>query len=401
MRVVGVVGEYNPFHSGHLHHLEQTRGRLGKDSALVCVLSGDFVQRGEAASYAKSVRAEAAVRCGVDLAVELPLPWALSSAEGFARGAVSLLARLGCTHLSFGSETGVLAELEELAQALIDPGLQIRVKERLSADAALSYAAARQLVTAEALGAEKARLLEMPNNILAVEYLKAIYDQRLELIPFTVRRRGNGHDQSGGPGFRSAAELRRMLAQGQNVSDYLPAEAAAVYAREERLGRGRPDPRMLETAILSRLRALPERRFEQLPDAGDGLGRRLCRAAREEPTLDAVLAAAKSKRYALSRLRRMLLCAALGVTAEWAASPPPYARVLAANSRGCALLRAASDRGALPILTKPAAVRELSSDCRRLFALGAEAHDLYALAYPSPGERRGGGDWRQSPLILP
>lgn len=396
MSVVGIVGEYNPFHLGHAWHLRQTQAALGGDCTVVCVMSGDFVQRGEAAVFSKFARAEAAVRCGVDLAVELPLPWSLSSAEGFARGAVSILAGLGCDSISFGSEVGVLAPLEELAHTLSDPGLQPEIRERMKADATLSYAAARQRVAAERLGGEKARLLETPNNILAVEYLKAIYELRAELRPVTLRRMGNAHDGSGAEGFRSAAELRRLLGQGAPIDAYLPEAAAAVFRREQR-----PNPQTLETAILSRLRWLPESAFEALPDAGEGLGRRLYRAAHEEATLDGVLSAAKSKRYALARLRRMLLCAALGVTAERTRGLPPYARVLAAGAKGCELLRAASRAAELPVLTKPAAVRELSRDCEEMFRLGADAHDLYVLGYPTPGERRGGGDWRHSPFILP
>ena len=400
MEIVGVVAEYNPFHRGHALHLAQTRRALGEDAAVVCVLSGDFVQRGEPAVFAKHARAEAACRCGADLAVELPLPWALASAEGFARGAVSLLAALGCTTLSFGSECGELEPLERLARELIDSRMQGRIREKQEADPTLSYAAARQRAAADRLDGETASLLEQPNNILAVEYLKAIYDLRLELRPLTVRRRGAAHDGKGGE-LKSAKELRRLLYLGEDVGAELPAAARTVCERELRLGRALPDRERIETALLSRLRALPEAAFEALPDARDGLGTRLCRAARTEPTLDAVLAAAGTKRYALARLRRMLCCAALGVTAEDAAGLPPYARVLALTGRGRDVLRAADRRGEIPLVTKPAAVKELAADCLRLFELGSRAHDLWALGCPAVEERRGGADYRASPVILP
>ena len=253
---------------------------------------------------------------------------------------------------------------------------------------------------ADRRGFEHAALLEQPNNILAVEYLKAIYELRLTLRPFTVKRQGSGHDAAGSA-FLSAKEIRRRYYQGQDPSGELPKSAALVYDRELRLGRALPDRQAMETAMLSRLRALDETEYESLPDAGDGLGLRLCRAARTEPTLDAVLAAAGTKRYALARLRRMLCCAVLGVTAEYAAALPPYARVLAATERGCELLRAASRSGGFPVLTKPAAVRELTPECRRVFELGSRAHDLWVLGCPAVEERRGGGDYRTSPIILP
>lgn len=399
MEIVGVVAEYNPFHRGHAFHLAETRRLIGEDAAVVCVLSGDFVQRGEAAAFSKYARAEAACRCGADLAVELPLPWALSSAEGFARGAVSLLGALGCSALSFGSEAGETGPLEEIARELIDPRMQGRIREKLQADATLSYAAARQRAVADRLDGERAKLLETSNNILAVEYLKALYDLRLEMRPLTVRREGSAHDGSGGT-LKSARELRQRLYAGKAIGQDVPEAALCIYERETRLGRALPDRQILETAMLSRLRALREEDYVNLSDAGDGLGLRLCRAARTEPTLDLVLSAAATRRYALSRLRRMLCCAAVGVTSADAAGLPPYARVLAATERGCGVLRRAEEGARVPIVSKPAAVKGLSDDCRRLFELGARSHDLWALALPAVEERRGGGDWRSSPVIL-
>ena len=128
MAVIGIVCEYNPFHRGHELHIQKSRAALGEESAVLCVQSGDFVQRGEAAVYDKFARAEASCRCGADLVVELPLPWCLSSAEGFARGAVSLLGALGATHLSFGSETGELEALRALAGTLREPDFLLEVR---------------------------------------------------------------------------------------------------------------------------------------------------------------------------------------------------------------------------------------------------------------------------------
>ena len=136
--VLGVVCEYNPFHRGHLYQLEESRRAAGEDSVLICAMSGDFVQRGEAAVYSKFARAEAAVACGADLVVELPLPWCLSSAEGFARGGVGLLGALGVERLCFGSETGETEPLEELARLVTEPEFLDAVKNRLAADATLS-----------------------------------------------------------------------------------------------------------------------------------------------------------------------------------------------------------------------------------------------------------------------
>ena len=395
--VIGIVAEYNPFHNGHALHLKETRAMLGADSPVVCVMSGDFVQRGTAAIYSKFARAEAAVRCGADLVLELPLPWSLASAEGFARGAVGLLGQLGVvTHLSFGSECGEIEPLQTVAEALLDPSLGEDIRAELQSG--VSFAVARQRAVATRVGA-LAELLEAPNNILAVEYLKTIYDQRLNLHPVTMLRTGAQHDQAGKGRFRSASELRTFLGAGRDVSDYMPEEAAAVYAREEKLGRGPVLPENLEIALLSRLRMLDRAAYAALPDADEGLGNALDRAAHEEATLDAVLASAKSKRYALARIRRMTMCAALGVTAGMADGTPPYVRVLAASGEGRTLLREMDERCTLPVVTKPAVARNLPQEAA-LFEKTADAHDLYVLGYGAREERRCGGDWRRSPFLL-
>ena len=400
MSVIGIVGEYNPFHYGHKHHIKETIKQLGEDCPVVCVMSGDFIQRGEAAVYSKFARAEAAINSGVDLVLELPLPWTLSSAEGFARGAVGLLGATGVvTHLSFGSECGEIEPLSKLAELCMNPLFIDDIRRELSSDEGISFALARQRAAAKKVG-ELAGQLETPNNILAVEYIKAIYDQNLNLTPVTVQRFGSGHDSTADSGPRSASEIRRALANGINISKSVPDGAYEIYRREDKLGRGPILADNLETAIISRLRMLDDEAFASLPDAAEGLNNRLARAAREECSFDAVISAAKSKRYALSRIRRMTICAALGIKAEDAQGIPPYARVLAATERGCELLREMSKKSKIPVITKPASVKELDADCRHIFDICSAAHDFYTLGYTAREERRGGSDWRISPKIV-
>ena len=255
MRIIGIVCEYNPFHKGHEYQIAKSRELLGEDAAVVCVMSGDFVQRGEAALFSKYARAEAACRCGADLVAELPLPWAVSSAEGFARGAVSILAGLGAEFISFGSESGNTVELEKIADCLLDTTMHDKIKAEMDRDASLSYASARQKALFKTIGATSA-LISEPNNILAVEYIKAIKELGLNLKPMTVRREGVLHDapeKSGG--FASASELRRMLEAGEDCKTYIPEAAFEIFEREIRAGRVIDRDRM-DTAILSRLRSL-------------------------------------------------------------------------------------------------------------------------------------------------
>ena len=394
MKVLGIVAEYNPFHKGHSLHIEESKKAVSRETAIVCVMSGDFVQRGEAAVFSKFARAEAAVRGGADLVLELPLPWSLSSAEGFARGAVGILGSLGCVdYLSFGSECGDMNILNTLATAMMEPSLDNAIKQELSTG--ISYAAARQIAISKDIGS-LSEYLETPNNILAVEYLKALYTQRLRMEPITVQRIGAGHDMEGG----SASDLRTMLKIDRSIKHYVPHDVLNVFRHERDQGRGPVTMDALETAIISRLRLLSEEDFASVPDAAEGLENRLCDAAHEESTLDGISAAAKSKRYALSRIRRMCMCAALGIKQGQAEGIPPFARVLAANKTGMSVLKIISDKATIPVITKPATVKELPIECRHLFEQGSAAHDLYVLGYTAKEERRGNADWRASPRII-
>ena len=377
-KVAGIVAEYNPFHRGHAHQIAETRRLLGDHCAVLCVMSGDFVQRGDAAVFDKFARAEAAVRGGADLVLELPLRWCLSSAEGFARGAVSILKSAGVvTHLSFGSETGELAPLQKAAGGLRDPALDDLLREELKRG--LSFPAARQNALERLIG-EDAAVLSNPNDLLAVEYLRAIHDLGAALEPVAVRRVGALHDQAGESDYPSGSALRERLKAGQDVSAWAPhlPKAKPVFSED------------LEIALLSRLRMLPKEAFAALPDCSEGLENVLYKAVHNADTIDGALAEAKSKRYPMSRLRRMLLCAALGV--RKADGLPPYLRVLAANERGRALLRTMRETASLPVITKPADAREMPEFC-----LTADAHDLYVLAQP---DKTPGQDWRRSPVML-
>lgn len=385
--VIGVAAEYNPFHLGHALQIEKSKEML-PDTAVVCVMSGDFVQRGEAAIFPKHLRAEAAVRSGADLVLELPLPWCIASAEGFSRGMVSLLKNTGVvTHMSFGSECGDVDLLKTISEAMGTAAYQAALREQL--ETGISYAAARQKAL-ESLGME-AGALEGPNDLLGIEYLNAIRDLEADFTPITIQRTGAGHDQTGEGQYRSASELRQKLRNGEDISAFVPASVDPIHM---------PDQERLELAILSRLQMLPPMAFSNTPGAGEGLENLLYRAVHTESTLDAVCMAAKSKRYALSRIRRMAVSAALGITKQDAEGLPPYLRVLTANETGRALLHAMKNAASLPILTKPAAANDLPDAAKRIFELTSTSHDLYMLCSQTPESRIPGGDYRTSPMML-
>ncbi len=397
MQITGIVCEYNPFHLGHSYQLEAARRAANEDCAVVCVMSGNFVQRGEPAVLPKAARAEMAVRCGADLVAELPLPWALSSAERFADGGVALLEALGADNLAFGAECPDVSRLKALAEALLREETGALIREKLRDG--VSYAAARERALWELVGPDAA-LLREPNNILAVEYIKAALRRGAALRFTAVERFGALHDGPVKAGAASAAAIRKLLLAGDDPAPFLPEAAAEILRREIAAGRGPVTVEAAEGAMLARFRTMTEADFAALPDGSEGLWRRFMEAARSEPTLEAVLVKAKTKRYALSRLRRMAMAAYLGLTADARPDDPPYIRVLAVGARGREILRRAKFRGTLPVLTKPAAVRRLSPEAQSLFALESRAADLYALLYPSPAQRQGGSEWRTGPVVV-
>ena len=383
METAGIVAEYNPFHRGHAWHIAETRRRLGGDAPVVCVMSGHWVQRGECALADKWLRAALALDRGADLVVELPTPWAMASAESFARGAVALLAATGVVNvLSFGSETGELAPLEAAAAALDAP--EYPEKLRAALGRGLSFPAARQ----EAAGAA---CLSAPNNNLGVEYLRSLRALGSTIRPLTVLRQGAGHDGPAAGGFASASELRRLLraGRGEEAAPYLTAPWSEELA----------DMQHIERAVLSRLRTMGEGDWAALPDGGgaEGLPSRLAKAAREAVSLEDFYTRAKTRRYPHARLRRLALAAFLGLTAAERPAAPPYVRVLGLGGRGRALLRKMKDTCPLPVIVKPAQARELDGPARTLFESEARYTDLYGLCFPAP--RPCGAEWIHSPVV--
>ena len=399
MAVAGIIAEYNPFHRGHGWQLSALRGQLGADADVVAVMSGNFVQRGDLAVLEKTARAEAALRCGVDLVLELPTPWSCATAERFAQGGVSLLAACGVvTHLVFGSECGDLDALWRAAQCL-DSAAYPGLLRRLLATG-MTFAAARQAAV-EALAAGGGQCLSRPNDNLAVEYLRALSRLDCGIEPVTFRRVGAAHDSAEPGAYASASYIRGLFLAGDGRwRESVPAAAAAVLDREMAAGRGPVSLANCERAVLARLRALGEEDFAPYDGGGEGLYHRFYRAVSRGRTLAEILEEAKTKRYPLARLRRLLLHSYLGVRPARAGELPPYLRVLGANERGRKLLRRMAAEAALPVVTRPASARALGPEARALFDREVRCTDLYTLAYPLLEASVPGSECLGGPVML-
>ena len=343
MKITGIICEYNPLHLGHKKQMDQIRQIQGDDSGIVCLMSGNFVQRGAPAIVDKSLRAKAAVLSGADLVLELPVTVSLSSAEGFAAGGVSILSQF-CDTLCFGAETADKEALLNTAKALLDPSFSDVL--RLELGKGLSFPAARQAAL-NAMGLD-GDLVTKPNNILAVEYCKALLQQNCAMEPLPIVRGGSYHDTLPDPENPSATALRQLLQSSERWQDYVPREAVSCFeeAALHTIAAG-------ERAILYRLRSMTDKEFEQLPYGSEGLWRKLMHAAREQATLEDILTAVKSKRYTRTRLDRMVMCAFLGITLQDLMEKPPYVRVLAFNDRGREILKLARQTGIFPNTGEP------------------------------------------------
>lgn len=391
MGVVGIVCEYNPLHSGHARMLRQLRERGAE--AIVCAMSGNFVQRGEPAIVGKLARAEMALRCGADLVLEIPTPWAAATAETFAGGGVEILRRTGVVdELTFGAECPDVEALTAVADALDSAEYRAALRRHEAGNE--TFAARRQAAVAELVGPERASLLSRPNNILAVEYLRCLRETGIR--PVAIARQGAEHDApDAGDGTVSASTIRELLRAGETerALSYMPRAAADVLRRELETGAAPAGMKYCERGVLDRLRRMGEEDWIPYDGGSEGLYHRMYQAVRETTDLQSLLERAKTKRYPMARLRRMVLAAWLELPK--APAEVPYLRLLGANDTGRCLLR--QMRG-VPVLTKPADVEKLGDKAAELFRQECRWSDLYALT--APHLLPCGADWRATPILL-
>jgi predicted nucleotidyltransferase len=375
MKIAAIIAEYNPFHAGHRYHIEETRRQTGATHVAI-VMSGNFTQRGDAAIIPKQQRAEAALGGGADLVVELPVAFALSSAEQFAGGAIHLLNALDCVDLlSFGSESGNIDALSEAAGAVhyaqtTEEFYQLMRKGR-------SYPAALQQAVSEFYTDDVVDILTTPNNTLAVEYLKAINETGSTIKPFTVQRIGSSHDSCEETDFPCASQIRKTMLEGGQAA-------------------GCADILRLETAILAKIRMTALSQIKRAPGVHSGLENRIYKAARMACTLDELYRFSKTKRYTLARIRRAILCCFLGITQSDVRLMPQYVRILGMNARGKEILSAASCH--LPIDTSLAALAKKSDDCKRQAMLEDRCTNVYGLAFDK--KQLCGSEFTAKPILM-
>ncbi len=384
MRSVGLIAEYNPFHNGHRHHLRESLRVAGADAA-VAVMSGHFLQRGEPALVDKWRRAEMALRAGVSLVVEIPLPWACNSAPLFADGAVRSLSQLGVDALCFGSEAGTLEPLEACAE-LVErhrPDIEDATRQRLRQGE--NYPVARAGIVAELAGDDSlAAFLATPNNILGVEYLRALNKHVPAMTPLTIQRVGAGYHDLGATGeIASATGIRHMLAAGEAVGKYLPPTCLPLL--EDAMAEGAvPDDDILFRLIvqaLQRVDHLPS--IYQYPES-DGIGKRFYQALQVAGNMKGLIDHCKAKQLTRTRIQRLMVYALLdldaGLMKEILECGPLYLHVLGHDKRGEAVLAGCRDSCEIPLVGNYSRIRNALT---RYYGRGTEksrlAHEMLAI----------------------
>lgn len=375
MHVAGIIAEYNPFHNGHLFHLNETF-RMGA-THVVAVMSGNFTQRGEPAIISKFERARMAAAHGADLVIELPLAYATASSERFAFGAVSVLDTLGVVELlSFASESGDIEKLSSALDAVSDARVIRRLKQLV--EIGENYPSARSKAV-EVFYPETASLIHKPNNILGVDYLKALKKTGSRIYPVTVKRKGAEHDSDNeSEGIASAGRIRELVRERGYFSDFVPQECELSLLDLDVSGGISEGMPRIESAVLMKLRGLSREDMNRLPDASTGLGDRLYNVSREADTIETLYNSAKTKRYTMSRIKRAVAAALLDITGE-DYIPPSYIRLLAIGPNGGDILRAMKRKCALPVSGSATELSKLGGLAAKMISKECAATDIFNL----------------------
>ncbi len=399
MKLMAVICEYNPFHNGHQFQLNTQKELLGADG-VIGVMSGSFVQRGEPALLDKWARTEMALSSGVDLVLELPVLYSLMSAEGFARGGVSLLSALGVSgHLAFGSECGDASSLMEEAKLCQTDACKTALQKALSEGN--SYPKACQMAIESVRGYARSDADSRPNDILGIEYCKAILETGADLIPATIKRIGAHDSDIAEENCLSATGIRNRLATGEDVSAFMPKDAFAILEREIGEGRGPVTADCLSQLIRYAVLQTDAETLKNISGISEGLENRIIQSVKEEKSFTDIALSVKTKRYPLTRIKRVLLNILLGITAQDEKISPQYARVLGFTDRSSEILRQLKKTAQIPIITKTADAVLETEDAKRLFELDCKATDLYSLLYPKQEAGQYGLDFYRSPIKKP
>lgn len=384
MRSVGIICEYNPFHNGHAYQLKKAK-ELSSGDVAVCVMSGSLVQRGETAVFDKWARAKSALENGADLVVELPVWHVLQSASVFAEGGIEILQKSALADaVSFGSECANVNRLTKCAALLADePALLKSTIARLTSDG-FSYPMALS-VAIEELYPSEAETIKNPNDMLGVSYISAMMKLGFNAEIYPVKRHIAPHNGEITDGVvASSCAVRKMLSNGEDISSLIPNLPSAPTHNIKKL----------EDFILGFYRTVNPDAISNIPGSESGFENRLISVARSSVDLDEFFNALTSRRYTLSRVKRLVFAGILGLEKNRKCD---YVRILGMTDRGACLLKERKDKSQLPFVVKTA---DFSPSEMSTFKYDTLATDIASLACENPNFRKGGSDFYNSPVII-
>lgn len=407
-KVLGIIAEYNPFHNGHLYHIEQSKELVNPDYT-VCIISGNFVQRGNVSIIDKWSKAEMAINAGANLVIELPTIYSTSSAENFAEGCIKILDSFKLdTVLSFGSECGDINTLNKFAEILSKEPQEYKSLLNHELQTGISYPKARENALLMYVNdiRKYANTLSSPNNILGIEYLKAIKKLKSNILPLTVKRNAVDHDSEEIiENYASSTHIRELLCENKNITKLVPKFSYDILARQINSGKSVLDIAAFEREILYALRKMTLNQISNLPDVTFGLANSLMYAVNSCNSYENIISMVKSKTYTQSRVQRILLYALLGITKddmEDSRKTKPYVRILGLDDKGRELLSELSKSNPkLPVITSVKDFYNTSNNrsLTRMLNIDVLATNIYTLEYLQDSQAN--LDYTQKIVTLP
>lgn len=388
--ILGIISEYNPFHNGHLLHLQDSK-KLTHTDFTIAVMSGNFVQRGDTSIVDKWTKAEMALKAGVDLVIELPTLYAISSAENFAEGAIRILNSLGIVdYVSFGSEIGEISPLNDVSQVLYKEPKEFSALISKQLRSGLSYPKARELAIQMYFGSSQkyTEILENPNNILGIEYLKALKKYKSPIRPITLKRKYSDYNSADvKSGIASATAIRTMLQNNKNIHYVVPFETYELLEEKKKNEQIITSLSVFSKEIIYTLRKMTLSEIASLPDVSEGLENKIKSAVNTSNTLEDLISKIKSKRYTQTRIQRILLYALLNISAKdmnMSRKQMPYIRVLGFNKHGKKIISAiANNNPKLQIIVSVKKFMENNTDkhLHTMMSKDIFATNVYTLGY--------------------
>lgn len=406
MKVLGIIAEYNPFHNGHLYQLNKAKEIISPDYT-VCILSSNFVQRGEPSIINKWARAKSAILAGIDLVIELPTIYSTSSSEYFGFSSVKILDSLNLVDfLCFGSEDGKLENIQNLSDILSNEDDNFKSLLKKELESGISFPKARGLALQKLNPQISEESIIGSNNILAIEYLKALNKLKSPIKPVTIKRISNSYNSQNLTGAISSATSIRLNINSSKIKDTMPSFSYNILQEEINIGRAPIFIKDYESLILGLLRLQTPEQLQNLPYMAEGLHNRLYKATQNSCSLEEFLEQSQTKRYTKTRINRIITNLLSSITKhdlEYITSlgGPPYARVLGFNKNGEKLLKNATKQSTIPIITN---LKQAKNSCNPLIKRVAQTEEastnIYVLGYKNTSLKKAGADFKTKFLKL-